>query len=190
MFTHLQENRLGGLMSLDLMMIPLMPITILHLVAVYAALRRVNESYALIALVFGLTGNVLIMTTRPLAEMVYLSDQYAAATGDIARGQYVAAGEAFHALFGGTAWLWWNVLTGLSYTISSLLMLRSPDFSRATAYVGIVIFIVGIGFWIPGIGLVLSLLGTFGAVFWFLLQAPAFFRLGWDRQYIRALASV
>jgi hypothetical protein len=99
----------------------------------------------------------------------------------MAQRQYLAAGEAFHALFNGTVWMWWNVLTGISYTISSLLMLRSGIFSKATAYVGIVIFVIGIGFWIPGIGLVLSLLGTVGGVVWYLMQAPTFLRLGWGQ---------
>jgi hypothetical protein len=177
-FLLLQEDRLAGLMSLDLMMVILIPVIFLHLLALYVALKPVNESYALIALVFGLIANILILTARPLSEMVYLSNQYAAASSDAARAQYLAAGETFHALFGGTTWMWWNFLTGVSYTISCLLMLRSPYFSKATAYVGIALFIIGLGIYIPAL-VILSLISTIGTVVWYPMQARAFYCMGW-----------
>lgn len=74
----LSNKPLEGLMSLDLMMVLMEPILILHLLALYVALKQVNESYALIALTLGLIGNVLILPARPLTEMVYLSDQLCA----------------------------------------------------------------------------------------------------------------
>ena len=58
-FTDLQTNPLGGLVSLDLSVVVLMPVMIFETLAVYAALRSVNESYAFIALVLGLMGVVL-----------------------------------------------------------------------------------------------------------------------------------
>lgn len=176
-FTLLHTNRLEGLLTLDLVMVLMIPVMIIHILALYVVLKQENASYALIALVLGLIGSVLILTARPLSEMVYLSDQYASATREITKSQYLAAGEAFHALFGGTAWLWWNILTGISYTISSFLMLKSDFFPKTTAYVGIVLFVLGSGFWLPGIGLVLSLLGTAGSVIWYLLQVRPFFQL-------------
>jgi hypothetical protein len=180
-FVALQSNRLAGLMSLDLAMVPIMPMAILHLLALYVALKPVNESYALIALVLGLVGTILILTARPMVEMVYLSNQYATATSEAAKAQYLAAGEAFHALFGGTAWLWWNILIGIGNAINSALMLRSPVFSKVTAYLGIGISLVTLVFWIPGIGALLSLLATAGSVAWYLLQIRTFFRLGWGQ---------
>jgi hypothetical protein len=55
-FAVLQNDRLAGLMSIELSVIVLLPIMIPQLLAVYVALKRVNESYALIALVLGLMG--------------------------------------------------------------------------------------------------------------------------------------
>jgi hypothetical protein len=180
-FETLQENPLGGLVSLDVMMVVIMPIMVLPLLGVYVALKPVNESYALIALVLGLMGNVVIFAGRPVVEMVYLSDQYAAATSEMARASYLAAGEAFHAVFGGTAWASSLVLVGISGIISSLLMLRSRVFTRATAWVGLAISVVGLAFWVPGVGALLSLLATIGGVVWYLQLARAFYRLGWGR---------
>ncbi len=176
-FASLQQNKLAGLVSLDLSVIVLLPIMIPQMLAVYVALKPVNESYALLALVFGLMGIVLWLAARPLVEMAYLSDQYAAATSETARRQVLAAGEAFQALFNGTAWMLSQFMIGISGTISSVLMLRSDVFSRTTAYVGLGLSIFGYGFWIPVIGVILSLLGTVGGVLWYSLMARDFFRV-------------
>jgi hypothetical protein len=182
-FILLDTNRIAGLMSLDMMMLFIIPAAMLHVLALYVALKSVNESYALIALVFGISANILILSARPLLEMVSLSNQYAAATSDIAKSQYLAAGETFNAIFGGTAWLWWNVLLNISYLISCLLMLRSLIFSKAAAYVGITLSIVGFSIFIPPL-VILSILGTLASVIWFPMQAATFYRLGWNDQIL------
>jgi hypothetical protein len=175
----LQESKLAGLISLDLSVLILMPIMIPQLLAMYAALKTVNESYALLALVLGLMGVVLWLAARPLVEMVALSDQYAAATTDAARAQALAAGEALSVLFNGTMWMLSQFAIAISYTVSALLMLRSRAFGRATAYVGPALSGFGYAFWIPVIGPILSLLGTVGGVAWYILMAIDFYRLGW-----------
>ena len=57
--TLLHEDTFAGLVSLDLSVIILMPIMALQVLAMYAVLKQVNESYALLALVLGLMGIVL-----------------------------------------------------------------------------------------------------------------------------------
>ncbi len=180
-FDTLQDNRLEGLISLDLAVPVMLPLLVLQMLALYVALKRVNESYALIALVFGLTGVVLWLAVRPLAEMVYLSGQYATATTGGAKSQYLAAGEALSALFNGTAWMFSQILIPISYTISSLLMLQSSVFSRVEAYVGIVFKPLGMGILLPGIGATIGILGTLGGVVWYLLLSRTFFKLGWRK---------
>ncbi len=168
-FMTLQNDRLGGLISLDLSTIIAPLISIPQILALYVALKRVNESYALIALAFGLMGVVLWLTARPLAEVVSLSDHYAAATSEIEKNQYLAAGEALIALFGGTAWLISQILLNISSALSSLLMLWSRIFSKTTAYLGVVVSIIGIGIFLPVVGIVLGLLGTAGGMVWLIL---------------------
>jgi hypothetical protein len=182
-FDTLQNDRLGGLISLDLSVPIITSILILQLLALYASLKGVNESYALIALVLGLAECILFLAVRPLAEMVYLSDQYAAATNEIAKSQYLAAGEAIHALFNGTGWMLSQCLIPTSFLISSLLMLRSNIFSKATAYLGLVNSIFAFGILIPVfvITAVCGLGSTIGSVIWVILIARTFFHLGWSR---------
>jgi len=121
-FVTLNTDRLGALFSLDVMMLVTAPIDILLFIALYAALKRVNESYTLIALVLGLMAIALLIPTKPLAELVFLSEQYAAATTEVARSQYLVAGEALLTLASGTAWIIFSLFSNISFLLSSLLI--------------------------------------------------------------------
>jgi hypothetical protein len=177
----LQDDILGGLVSLDILLLVIEPVTVLPLLALYVALRRVNESYALIALVLGLIAVVSFVVARPLSELVLLSGKYATAANDAARSQYVAAAEALLSHFDGTAWIVGTVLMGVSALTSSLLMLRSDVFGKTSAYAGIIASAPGFGFFIPVIGPVLLFVATFGGVIWYILIARTFLRLGWSK---------
>jgi Na+/proline symporter len=47
-FARLQNDRLAGLISLDLAVPVMLPLLTLQMLALYAVLKQVNESYALI----------------------------------------------------------------------------------------------------------------------------------------------
>ena len=179
-FVTLNTDRLGALFSLDVMMLVTAPIDILLFIALYVALKRVNESYTLIALVLGLMAIALLIPTKPLAELVFLSEQYAAATTEVARSQYLVAGEALLTLASGTAWIIFSLFSNISFLLSSLLMLRSTDFGKATAYIGIVNSIFALGIIIPVfvIAAICGLGATIVGTLWFVLLARGFFRLG------------
>ena len=181
-FATIQNNKLNGLMSLDFFMVVITVITIPFFLALYVALKEVNESYALIALVFGLVSCIVIIPARPIAEMFYLSNQYAAATTDAARSQYLSAGEALSALFNGTAWMIYFITFGIDALISSLLMLQTQAFGKTTAYLGIFmnIGVLSIFAFIPSllvITTVLNLVTTVIGMIWNVLVARTFFQL-------------
>jgi hypothetical protein len=179
-FITLQTDRLGALFSLDVMMLVTAPVDIFLFIALYAALKRINESYALIALVLGLMSITLLIPTKPLSELIYLSEQYTMAATEAARSQYLAAGEALLTLAGGTAWINFSLFSNISFLLSSMLMLQSKSFSKATAYIGIVNSIFALGIIIPVFviqaicGLGATLVGTL----WFILLGRGFLRMG------------
>lgn len=177
-FKAIQDNRLGGLMALDFFLLVGIPSVIPFFLALYVSLKSVNESYALIALVLGLFSVAALLPSRPIIEIMQLSDQYyATAPGNAAQSHYLAAGEALLALFGGTSWMASILFLYTSALIFSILMLRSVAYSKATAIVGIIINLCGLGFVIPVVGLILLMISTFGGIVWNLQLARSFLRL-------------
>jgi len=177
-FMTLQNNRLGGLISLDLSMLLIAPINLLVFLAIYVALKQVNESYALIALVVVIMAVVLVIQARPLAELALLSDKYSAATSPAEKMQYLTAGESLHTYLDGTAWLMQTVFFMLAGVVNGLLMLHARFFSKATAWIGVIISVIGLGFFLPTIGILLLFLNTIGTIPWCVLVARDFFRMG------------
>jgi|SRR5271157_541844 len=177
-FLLLQKNTLGGLISLDLFLLLGNIFSILLYLGLYVSLKQVNESYAFIALALGLIAAVLIIPARPLPELLSLSRSYASATSEATKSQLIAAGDALLALFNGIGWFLNTLLGGLSLLISSLLMLRSHVYGKATAIVGIVANAVACGFFIPVIGIFLLFLSLPGYMIWYIQLARRFFQMG------------
>src|SRR5215203_5709482 len=102
-FNLFQDNKLAGLLAFELLFVANSVVGIATALALYVALRRVNESLIAIATVLAVVEAVAFIVARPALEMLYLSNQYAAATTDAQRAMFVAAGEAMWATFHGTA---------------------------------------------------------------------------------------
>jgi Domain of unknown function (DUF4386) len=176
-FQLLQTDPFGGLVSLDLFLFVGNLFSIFLFLALYVSLKPVNESYALIALVVGLIGVVLLIPSRPLVEMLSLSGRYATATSAVQKSQYLATGEAMLAVFNGTGWFMNTLLGAISLLASSILMLRSNIYSKVTAYVGIVTNAVVCGFFIPGLGNLLLFLSLLGYMIWYFQLARRFLQM-------------
>jgi len=176
-FLLLQNDQLGGLLSLDFHLVLGNLFGILLFLALYVSLRQVNESYALIALVLGLVADFLIFPARPISELFSISGLYASATTEIAKSQYLAAGEALLSLFNGTSWFINTLLGGFSLLVSSLLMLRGNVFSKSTAIVGIITNAAVCLFFIPTIGTYLLLLSLPGYMIWFVQLTRRFLKM-------------
>jgi len=55
----INEKVIGGLAAIDTSVVLVVPIMLLQSIALYVSLKHINESYALIALVFGLISGTL-----------------------------------------------------------------------------------------------------------------------------------
>jgi hypothetical protein len=167
-FSKIHNNGFAGLMSLDLFMIVATLITIPLFLALYVALKHINESYALLALILGLFACLLILTVRPISEMFELSSKYFNAETAADKIRYLTAGETLTTLFNGTAWILYMIMFGISQLISCILMLRTTFFTRKTAIIGITLTI-GMASVIPKIGVYINLLTTTLGTVWFVL---------------------
>src|SRR5215203_6520338 len=177
-FNLFQDNKLAGLLAFELLFVVNAVVGIATALALYVALRRVNESLMAIATVLVLLEAVAFIVARPALEMLYLSNQYAAATTDAQRAMFVAAGEAMWATFHGTAFhVGYNVFS-VYFLIVSVVMLRSSIFGKVTAYVGFLVAILNWGLYVPGIGLFLSILSVFPLAIWLVLVARRLLQLG------------
>ena len=147
-------------------------------VALYPALKHLNKSYAALGAAVGGASWALTLaiptTTRGAPALVYLSDQYAAATTAAERAVFATAAEALVAQNNTPTIV--GILTTVGILIISLVMLKGV-FHRVVAYLGIATGVVGISsealrFVLPAVYGVYGLLlfGWFIAVGWTLYR--------------------
>jgi len=187
-FTVLQEDRLAGILRLDLASMINVSLFSVTIFAVYAALRR-DKIYAALATALVFVGVALALSTHSAFSMIYLNDQYAAATTAAQREQLTAAAQAVIATD------WWHSTGGFmaglflqgGTAFISILMLRGKRFSKWTAYAGLLSN--GLDFVHVLVGLVAPDAGNFvlaiGGMF-YLLWYPL---LGWDFYRLRRRAA-
>jgi hypothetical protein len=177
-FTLFQNNKLLGLLSFELLFVVYGALSVPMSFALYIALRRTSESFTALYLALSLVGIAALFVARPAFDMLYLSNQYAAATTDTQRAVCLAAGEVMLAVFHGTAFHVSYVLGSITGLIISGVMLRSNIFSKATAYVRIVSSVLDFGIYVPTIGIFISVFSVVLLTIWNILVARRLFQLG------------
>ncbi len=176
-FTLFHKNALLGLLSLDLLSIADYALFVPMFLALYVALRRASPSFMAIATTLALIGIAVYFASNTAFEMLSLSNQYAAATTDAQRSLFLAAGQGMLAIYQGTAFYISYILLSVAPLIISVVMLRSNIFGKVTAYVGILASAIGLGFFVPAIGVFLSLISVVGLLSWYILIGLRLFQL-------------
>lgn len=161
---------------------------ILVFLALYMALKRVNQWSMAVALSLALMGVAIFYATNNPFSMLTLSNKYAIATTEMERVTLVAAGEAVLASTNQRAVGGFNIglfLVSIAGLIVSVVMLRSTAFSRATAYIGILAFGLSLADYIRqvitssvAIALLVILPGALLLVIWFSLIGRRLLQLG------------
>jgi hypothetical protein len=176
-----QANRLAGIMASDVTyMLANVVLVVPIFLGLYLALRRTSESVMLLATAFGLVGVVAIIPARQTVELMLLSDQFAAATGEVQRAAYLAVGEALWASLSGTAYQVHLIVGALAIIVISIVMLRTNVFNKAVAWSGLVSNLCSLGYYVPVIGTVLLLFSVLLLWIWSILLGIAFLRLARD----------
>jgi len=177
-FNLFQQNKLLGLLSMDLLYLLNNALLIVIYLALFAALKKESQSAMLVALALGLVGIAAYYASNTAFEMLSLSSQYAAATSNAQLFLLLGAGEAMLVTYKGTAFDVYYVLNAIALLMMASVMLRSKFFGRGIAWVGL---ISGILMTIPStagtIGLIFSLASLLPWAIFLILLIPKLFRL-------------
>lgn len=137
-FTVFQDNALTGLFFLGFADIVIMIAWVPMILALCSVLRRRDSAWTTVAVSLVMVGVAVFLATNTAFSMLTLSNQYSAATSDAEQASIVAAGQTLIAISQGTGGQYLGMpLAWLGGLIVSLVMLRSEDFSRLTAWAGI-----------------------------------------------------
>jgi len=139
-FSLFHNNRLIGLVDFGILELYALVLFVPMFLALYAVLRRANESYMAIAAILAIVGIAVNFATSKLFSLLTLSDLYAAATTEAVKSQFLAAGQATLAV-GALGGIGGSVEGGIPLAVSgliiSVIMLRSNILGRAVGYLGI-----------------------------------------------------
>jgi hypothetical protein len=170
-FALLQSRPFLGLVSLDFLILVDEVLAILITLALYISLRRVHESLVLVATALSAASIVCFLIATPALNMLYLSQQYAATTTAVEQERLLAAGQAVLSSWFGTPFQVGNVVGSIGMVLIGWVMTRSRIFSKAAGYVGIVSGVVGLGMYVPKVGIYISLLSVVGMQAWYVMIA-------------------
>jgi hypothetical protein len=148
------------------------------LLAGYVALKEDSPSLMAMATSVALLGTLLHLLSNTAWELLKLSEAYAAATTDTQRTIYLAAGKARLSAYYGMVFQVSYILGYLAYTMIGIVRRRDTLFGRRMANLGIVTGIAGFGFYLPAIGLLLSVLVVMLIGIWNVMVGRRLFQLG------------
>lgn len=189
-FLLFQDNKLVGLLVFELPYLVSNVLSIALFIALYTVLRKVNPTIVAIATTMGLISVAIVFNARPGFDLLYLSDQYTAATNAAQRAMYLAAGEAKLALINGTAQQAHYILGSIAFLLISIVMLSSEKFNKTTAYMGIVANTLAFGIYVPVIGIYLSIFSVFPFLtIWMILTAWQFLKFGRTTRMMTSITS-
>jgi hypothetical protein len=182
-FSILNENRLYGLLRLDILTVFAMPLYYLLFYSIYLTLKDANHEFVTISLILAFIGITLFLSSASVFSYLNLSKKYALAINDQEKNSLLAAGEAIFSsdMWRGTGSFIGGLLLQTGGLLFSIAMLKSNVFSRITAYTGILIFGLDlvhilIVFFLPLVSNILMVIaGTF-YILWFLLVGFRLFK--------------
>lgn len=188
-FLLFQDSKLIGLLDFYLLEFFTYILFVPVFLAIYAAIRRVNESYMALALVLAVAGVAVFLATNNPFSMLSLSNQYAAAATEVQKELYLAAGQAILVNTNQRAVEGFNIgffLLSTAGLIISIVMLRSKIFGKTIAYIGILTFAgslidyVRVIFW-PSLTLFLLIIAVYSGfmlLVWLVMIARRLLKLG------------
>lgn len=189
-FTLFQNNRLFGLLDMDLLMIVDNALLIPIVLALQVALRRESESVMAIATTIWLVAIATYFASNPAINLLSLSDQYATAATEAQRAMFLAAGQAMLTMWTGTAFQIFYILGSLAPILVSVVMLRSNLFGKVIAYMGILANVIALGIYVPTIGVYIAIFSVLFLEVWYILIGRRLLQLGQGSQRTRQIGNI
>lgn len=170
-FALFREDPIRGLVSYDLLILLEEILLIPIVLALYVLLRRRNDSLMLVASAMWLISIALFVGANTGFEMLTLANRHAEAASEIERAAFLATGEGMLAAYmgNGTSFVMGYVLASVAGILVGVALLRTMTFGRVAAWAVILANVLGFGLFLPGIGILLSLISVLILVAWFLL---------------------
>ncbi len=183
-FSLFNRHKILGLFYLnapDILSISLLGLMFL---ALYRALRHINKTGMTIASFFAFLGIGVFVTTRSMMlSVLALSGQYASAASDAQRALILAAGQTLGDLGNPTPQTTGFFFMAAAVIIISIVMFRSKDFGKITAFAGILAGSLTVAddlglVLIPSVsGILMGIAGGFWLLWWIMVSI-GLFRLG------------
>jgi hypothetical protein len=183
-YSILQDNKLTGLLRLDILTVFVMPLYYLLFYSLFEALRKTDNAISTISMILVFAGVTLFLATPSVFSYLYLSDKFAVATSDLQKNLLLAAGESIIAsdMWHGTGAKIGGLLIQTGALMISVLMLRSNVFNRSTAITGIAthgldLAHILIGFFAPAFGNIIMFIAGPLYLIWFPMVGLRLYKL-------------
>jgi hypothetical protein len=163
-----------GLLSLDLLMMVEQALAVPIILALFLLVHRAAASTTLLGAAAWLMGAILFLGSNTGFEMLALAHGYAAA-GAADQAAYIAAGHGMLASYWdmGTSFVFGYVLSAVGGILLGAALVRARVFGRAAGWLLVVANVVGLGIFLPGVGIAVSLFSVLLLWVWYL-------RIGWS----------
>jgi hypothetical protein len=184
-FKLLEENKLLAFLRLDMLTLLIMPLYYPLFLGIFAALRKRHIGSAALGALLAFAGLTLFLATPSAFSWIPLFDKYKLASSAAEQAQLLAAGEALLAsdMWHGSGAIIGGFLMLVAGLVLSVVMLKSENFSKWTAYVGILTYSLDLahailGLFAPNLGVIFMAIAGPLYLVWFPLLARDIFRLG------------
>ena len=186
-FSLFHTNRFIGLVDFGILELYGLVLFIPMFLALYITLRKANESFMSIAAMLAFAGIAANFATNKLFSLLTLSELYAAATTEIQKSQFLAAGQgtlAVSALGGIGGSVEGGIPLAVSGLIISAIMVKSKILGRTAGYVGILANGIGLVMYFYAAAAPTTAGSPFFAAFfllsvtWFILIGRMLLRIG------------
>jgi hypothetical protein len=173
-FDLFSKSPVVGLLSLDLLMMMEQVLAVPIILALFLLLYRAAPSATLLGAAAWLMGAILFLGSNTAFEMLALARGYtAAAPAD--QPAYIAAGHGMLASYWdmGTSFVFGYVLSAVGGILLGAALVRAGALGRATGWLLVVANVVGLGIFLPGVGIAVSLVSVLLLWIWYM-------RIGWS----------